>query len=98
MSSLAAGMALVVDSFEMLIKGTSEVMSQQWSSFVDVVTIIGAWYTFRFTVDVGYYTIIHIKQALCRPRNFVKDYGRWAVVTGTVQKSFVQNTVFARYN
>lgn len=75
-------MALVVDSFELFIKESSKVVSEHWTNFVDVITIIGAWYAFRFAVDVGYHTVIHFKRAFSKPRNFVKDYGRWAIVTG----------------
>lgn len=73
-----------VDSFQILADSIFNVCSEHRRQIIDVVTIIGAWYAFRFAVDVSYHTVKHVSVVARRPRNFVKDYGRWAIVTGMV--------------
>ncbi|XP_039255108.1 inactive hydroxysteroid dehydrogenase-like protein 1 [Styela clava] len=71
-----------VDSFSFLINQIAQVGRENWDYFIDIVAIVGAWYALRFTAEFGYHTFVHYRRAVFSARNFVKHYGRWAVVTG----------------
>lgn len=71
-----------MDSLQLLFDSIGNLFSENYRNLIDVVTIVGAWYALRFAVDLGYHTVAHFNKVARRPKNLVKDYGRWAIITG----------------
>nr|XP_002130269.1 inactive hydroxysteroid dehydrogenase-like protein 1 [Ciona intestinalis] len=73
-----------VDSVKLLVNQMTSDL-QNYSSFAwNLLSVIGAWYTLKYSVKFCCWFISCCKCAhkYWRKRNFVKEYGRWAVVTG----------------
>ncbi|XP_042294709.1 inactive hydroxysteroid dehydrogenase-like protein 1 [Sceloporus undulatus] len=71
-----------VDSFPLLLRE----VGRSCSSFIETLALIGAFYTAKtcFTILGDAYTLIrvHLIPRLLKRPDFVKLYGKWAVVTG----------------
>nr|CAB3254379.1 inactive hydroxysteroid dehydrogenase-like protein 1 [Phallusia mammillata] len=84
----------LVDSVEMLLEQISADVKTIEANITNVLILVGAWYTFRITVRFGAFAVDCLKccgRAMKR-RNFVREYGRWAIVTGCTKgigKAFV---------
>lgn len=71
-----------VDSFKLLVDQIARLGSEYSDSVINVCAAVGAWYVFRFTLEFTIYSFSHVRCFIKRKPNFVKAYGRWAVVTG----------------
>lgn len=79
--SLQAAMA-AVDSFYLLYRE----IARSCNCYVEALALVGAWYTARksITVICDFYSLIrlHFVPRLVSRADLIKQYGRWAVVSG----------------
>ncbi|NXN91542.1 HSDL1 protein, partial [Rhinopomastus cyanomelas] len=61
-------------------------ISRSCSSYIEALALIGAWYTAKKSVSLAFHTYdalrIHVIPKLGGKIDLVKQYGKWAVVTG----------------
>lgn len=71
-----------VDRFSFLYRE----ISRSCSSYVEALAVIGAWYTVRKCVSLAFDTYsmlrLHLIPKLSGEIDLVRQYGKWAVVTG----------------
>jgi len=71
-----------VDRFYLLYRE----IGRSCSFYVEALAIVGAWYTIRKCISLGFNTYralrLHLIPKLVGEIDLVKQYGKWAVVTG----------------
>ena len=73
-----------IDSFSLLFNQFASDLRDFTANINGLLALIGAWYTLRFTVQLGINTYKCIQDSIQfrRKTNLVKTYGSWAIVTG----------------
>lgn len=78
-----------VDRFSFLYRE----ISRSCSSYLEALAVIGAWYTVRKCISLAFDTYsvlrLHFVPKLSGEIDLVKQYGKWAVVTGKRPKQRV---------
>lgn len=77
-------MAVVVDSFSLLLHQFVQDGENCMSRWTKILAFVGAYYTLRLSLKKTYQLlqfVIQLRKKLSS-KNFVKEYGRWAIITG----------------
>lgn len=78
-----------VDRFYLLYRE----ISRSCNFYIEALAIVGAWYTVRKCVSLAFDTYsmlrLHLIPKLSGEVDLVKQYGKWAVVTGKRLKQYI---------
>lgn len=77
------------DSFSLALNQVISDLNRLSSNFKHLIFFVGAWYSLRFSVKLGTCVLSWICDVknICLKKNSVKQYGSWAIVTGTADNS-----------
>lgn len=82
--SRSDAMAAVVDSFSILFSQVVQDSAECMTKWTKILAFVGACYTLRLTLKKSFnflHWLVQLKAKFSK-KNFIKEYGRWAVITG----------------